>query len=347
VPMLASVGCPYDCDFCVDWNSEYISMPSDRLEADLRYLPRNHPGILIAYADPNFGVKFDQTMDAIEKIPKERRNPYIMESSLSILTESRLNRLRETNCIYVAPGVESWSNYSNKAGSGTKTGREKMEQIVGHFNRLRRYVTGLQANFVFGTDVDRGREPVELTKEFVRRLPFVWPALNIPTPLGGTPLYDKYFADGRILKAMPFYFYFSQTTLVTTLKNYHPVEYYDHLIDISREIASARIFTRRMLGGEPPSIRFLHSLRALIVRKEIAEFRRIREMIAGGGQFRAFHEGRSETLPEYYHHQFEKKLGPYADLISREERTPRLEEVRLKVVDGAERKKEEVFLKIT
>ncbi len=191
--------------------------------------------------------------------------------------------------------------------------------------------------------MDRGEEPVELTKEFIRRLPFVWTALNIPTPLGGTPLYDKYFAEGRILKSMPFYFYFSQTTLVTTLKNYHPMEYYDHLIDIWREVGSAKMFTRRMLGGEPPSISFLHNLRSLIVRKEIAELRRIRNMLADGGQFRAFHEGHSGELPEYYHRKFERELGPYADLIPREERTPRLEEVRLKVVDAAVPEKSGAF----
>jgi radical SAM superfamily enzyme YgiQ (UPF0313 family) len=344
VPMLASVGCPYTCDFCVDWNNRYIPIGNDRLEADLQYLSKNMPGIIIAYADPNFGVKFDQTMDVIEKIPAERRNPYVMESSLSILKESRLGRLRDTNCIYVAPGVESWGNYSNKAGSGTKTGREKMEQVIGHFGMLRRYVSGLQANFVFGTDVDLGEEPVELTKEFVRALPFVWPTLNIPTPVGGTPLYDKFITEGRILKSMPFAFYFSQINLVSILKNYHPVEYYDHLIDISLSIASGKMFARRMLSKEPLSIRFLHNLRAMAVRQDIARFRQIRGMLKDDAGFRAFHEGRSKTLPEYYHHQFEKKLGPYADLISREERTPRLEEVSLKVVDGAGRKKEGVLL---
>ena len=29
---------------------------------------------------------------------------------------------------------------------------------------------------------DEGNEPIELTKEFMTRAPFVWPALNIPVP---------------------------------------------------------------------------------------------------------------------------------------------------------------------
>jgi len=40
-----------------------------------------------------------------------------MESSLSILKQSRLGRLKSTNCVYCAPGVESWADYSNKSGT--------------------------------------------------------------------------------------------------------------------------------------------------------------------------------------------------------------------------------------
>ncbi len=325
VPLLASVGCPYSCDFCVDWNKKYVALPRERLEADLRYLSENLPRVLVAFHDPNFGVRFDETMEIIETVPEGRRNRYVMESSLSILKESRLDRLRRTNCVYVAPGVESWADYSNKAGVGAKLGRDKLEQIVSHFDLLRQYVAGLQANFIFGTDVDRGDDPVELTKEFIRRLPFVWPTVNIPTPFGGTPLYEKCLAEDRILKSMPFTFYYNPY-LVITLTNYHPIEYYDHLIDICTLTASNSMLLRRLLAETRPGIRFVHTLRALSVRGNLAEYRRIRNMLATDAQFRAFHEGRSDTLPEFYHWQFEQRLGAYAELVSRAERMPVLDE---------------------
>jgi hypothetical protein len=41
--------------------------------------------------------------------------------------------------------------------------------------------------------------------------------------------------------------------------------------------------------------------------------------------FRAFHEGDSGELPEYYHREYESKLGPYAPLMSREDRFPVLQ----------------------
>ena len=113
----------------------------------------------------------------------------------------------------------------------------------------------------------------------------------------------------------------------------YPIEYYEHLIDISLAIASGKMFARRTLSKEPNSIRFLHSLRGLAVRQDITKFRQIRGMLKDDTGFRSFHEGRSTALPEYYHRQFEKNLGPYAELIPRKERTPQLEEVRLEVLD--------------
>ena len=63
-----------------------------------------------------------------------------MESSLSILKKGRLLRLRETNCRYVAPGIESWGDYSNKAGTGAKTGRAKLTKVLEHFQLLGQFV---------------------------------------------------------------------------------------------------------------------------------------------------------------------------------------------------------------
>lgn len=324
VPLLSSVGCPYACDFCVDWNNPYALLPLERLEADLRYLSTRFPRTLIAFHDPNFGVKFDQVLSVMERIPAPR-NPYIMESSLSLLKGSRLKRLADTGCVYVAPGVESWENYSGKSGVGTTVGREKLERLVEHFEEIAEHVKGLQANFIFGSDVDCGNEPVELTNEFMRRLPFVWPTINIPTPFGGTPLFDRYLAEGRVLRSMPFTFYYTPY-LVTTLRNYHPVEYYEKLSELYSVMASGWMMMRRAFTQGPPALRLLHVLRSLAMHKFLAGFRRIGRLLRNDPGFRSFHEGRSDALPDYYRRVYEERLGAYASLLSPAERTPDLEQ---------------------
>jgi radical SAM superfamily enzyme YgiQ (UPF0313 family) len=336
VPLLTSVGCPYDCDFCVDWNNSYVLFPPERLEADLRYLSGNLPGVMVTYHDPNFGVKFDQVLDVIERIPMDRRSPYIMESSLSIVRGDRLQRLKDTRCLFIAPGVESWSDYSNKAGVGACVGREKLAQVVEHFRELRHHVPGLQANFLFGTEADEGDEPVELTKEFIQQAPFVWPTVNIPTPFGNTPLYDRALANGKILKSMPFSFYYTPY-LVTTMPHYRPVEYYDRLIDIYATMTSTSMVMRRFSPESNLRFSLLNMLRTFAMRQDLAALRLVRANLENETEFRAYHEGESPDLPEFYHHRYEQKLGPYAGLISRAERTPELEETSARPVDPRSR----------
>lgn len=324
ISLLASVGCPYRCDFCIDWNTPYVMLPREQLEADLRYLSEHFPQVPVAYHDPNFGVKLDQVLDVIETIPEASRNRYIMESSLAILRRSRLPRLEETNCIYVAPGVESWADYSNKAGVGNTTGQEKLRQVVDHFEELHEHVPGLQANFILGTDVDEGDEPVELTIDFIRRLPFVWPTMNIPTPFGGTPLHEEYLAEGRILKSMPFSFYY-MPHLVVRPKNYHPIEYYEKLIRLHAAASSGKMLLRRVASARTNGFRSLHALRTMAMRNELRKQRRILKWLEGDSQFRAFHEGTTEELPAYYRQRHAEMLGPYAALISEADMQPVLD----------------------
>lgn len=324
VSLLSSLGCPYRCDFCVDWKNDYVTMPSDRLLADLRFLSERLPGVLVAFQDPNFGVKFDETLDLIEQIPQGRRNPYLMESSLSILRGPRMHRLRETNCVYVAPGVESWTDYSNKAGVGRSVGHEKLESVIGQFEELHRHVPGLQANFLFGTDGDQGEEPAELTREFIRRLPFVWPTLNIPIPFGGTPLYDRYLAEGRILKEIPFAFYY-MPHLIIQPRHYDPLSYYDLLIRLHRAVVSNRLLLRRLSSARNPVLRMLHVLRTFGMRAQLAQIREIRDRIANDPEMLPFLEGRSHRLPAFYREEMKGRLGPYAELLSEEDVRPQLE----------------------
>jgi hypothetical protein len=310
-----------------------VRLPSDRLAADLEYVARRHPDVLVAYHDPNFGVQFDQTLDAIETVPAGARNPYIIESSLSVLKPSRLERLRRTRCAYVVAGVESWADYSNKSGAGPALGGwEKLEKVAAHFHEMHASIPGFQANFVFGTDADRGREPLELTKEFVRRAPFAWPGVNIPTPFGRTPFFDRLASEGRILRSMPFAFYYDPF-LTFIPAHYTPVAYYDLLIDLFSLVTSREMWVRRLARRIHPLVKFIHAVQALGMRHELGQIKRLRALIAESPGMRAFHEGRSDELPEFYHRQLEKMLGPYRELLTRADWTP--EHARAKIASAS------------
>lgn len=278
------------------------------------------------YNDPNFAVRFDETMDVIESLPEGRRNPYLMESSLSILKKDRLVRLKKTNCIYVAPGIESWMDYSNKSGVGRKQGQDKLDQVADHLKTLVAYVPGLQFNLIFGIDSDMGAEPVMMSKELINRIPEGWSSIFIPCPYGGTPLYDQLYREGRILRAMPLAYYLTPY-LSIRLKNYDPLSYYSYLINLHEAVISNNMLWRRLRTSTPKRARLFHILRHLGHRAiGYAELRRIHAMLASEANFRAFHEGQSDELPEFYRRLMDRRLGRYAELLSREDLRPVLEE---------------------
>jgi hypothetical protein len=325
VAVFSSLGCPYTCEFCTEWNSRYTPLPTDDLAADLRFIQRQDPKALISFHDPNFAVRFDETMDVLEAM-RPQPNRYVMECSLSILRNDRLARLKRTNCLYVAPGVESWFDYGNKSLAQGRQGRIKLDYVVERFRTLYRFVPGLQANFLFGCDQDCGGEPADLTVEFVRRLPFVWPNVNIPTPYGGTPLFDRYRADGRILTGMPLACYCAPY-LVSTLKHYDPISFYRHLIRIQTAITSWAALFRRVASPASFEVRFAHAVQTLSFREQAAESRAILNLLETDRGFRAFHDGARVAAPEFYQRQFEQRLGRYAELIPRADLAPALHPV--------------------
>jgi radical SAM superfamily enzyme YgiQ (UPF0313 family) len=322
IPLLASIGCPNSCDFCIDWDNPYVLLSLDQLEADMRYIFQHFPKVMISFHDPNFAVNFEQVFNVLEEIPRRRRNTYIIETSLAILRGSRLERLKNVGKFYIVPGIESWTAYSNKVRAGSKiTPREKLEKVIEQLNIMRPYVTGIQANFIFGLDDDTGDEPVELTKEFASRVPYVMPNFNIPVPFGNTPLYERYMSEGRILTAMPFTFYY-MPYLVYTVKNYSATVFYEKLIDMVAHISSGSMLFNKLKKAPGPFASGYNIVKTLGNRQMIGRLRDIMNLLNTDKQFRAFHEHETDVLPEYYHRQYESLMGPYAALMSYDERKP-------------------------
>ena len=321
-PVLSSLGCPYACDFCVDWKTPYHLLPLDRLKQDLQFVARHFPQVKINFYDPNFGVEFDRVMDVIESIDHPKRRWFLTEGSLDSLTDDRLNRMDKAGCLCVIPGIESWNAYTRKTGIGTPgSAREKLGRIVERFNAIHRHIPITQANLMFGLDTDKGDEPVILNKRFILKTPWVSHSLNIPAPFGETPLFNRYLKKGRLHKSLPFTFY-CKPYLASTLRHYSPVEFYENLIDTFLFMTSKEICFR----GFRTSRNFIHKayqpIRNISLKYMLHTMKQILNQLKTDRRFREFHEGKTAELPEFYHQKYEALLGPYKSLVSRSDRIP-------------------------
>ena len=146
-------------------------------------------------------------------------------------------------------------------------------------------------------------------------------------PFAGTPLYERFVAEDRVLRAMPFAFYYAPYTVVRP-RHYEPVEFYDQMIGIYDAIASPRLLLRRLSSAWSAGWRAFQILRVSGAYAEKRRLQELRDRIAGEPELLAFHQGKRAALPAFYRGLLKRRLGRYAELLSDDEVTPQLEPLR-------------------
>ena len=233
VPMIGSLGCPYTCCFCIDSTVDYQPLGFEDLQDDLAFLLTKMKNPIVGWHDPNFGVRFDDYMEAVEAAVPPGQMRHIAESSLSLLSEPHLKRLQRNGFQAILPGIESWYDLGNKSKT-RRTGMDKVKQVAEHVNMILRYIPYIQTNFVLGLDGDTGPEPFELTKKFLDLAPGAFPAYSLLSAFGqAAPLNLEYQRAGRVLP-FPFHFLNNNHAMNVRPKNYSWPEFYDGLIDVTR-----------------------------------------------------------------------------------------------------------------
>ncbi len=311
VPMIASMGCPYTCSFCIDSTQPYQALDFDVMRDDLQFLLTKFKKPTIAWHDPNFGVRFEDNLRAIATAAPPKSFRFIAESSLSILTEDHLKVMQENGFGAMLPGIESWYDLGNKSKSSHISGEEKVNQISGHVNMLFRYLSYVQTNFVLGMDCDEGDEPFQLTKRFIDKSPAAFPGYSLLSAFGeAAPLNLEYQKQGRVL---PFPFHFLNNHLAMNLKpkNYEWVDFYEKVIDLTAYSFSPKAIYRRFTATPYYTSKWMNLMRAVSQEGHGREmyYRKIRQNLIEDRKFRAYFEGETSILPDFYMNMIKKDLG--------------------------------------
>jgi hypothetical protein len=317
VPMIGSLGCPYTCSFCIDATVDYQQLDTGLLKEDLRFLLTKMKRPRVGWHDPNFGVRFDEVLSAIEEAAPPASIDFAAESSLALLSEARLERLRKNGFMAMLPGVESWYSLGGKSKTGSAAGLEKVRRVADHLNTVLRYIPYVQANFVLGLDEDEGEEPFELTKRFVDLAPGVFPAFSLLSAFGeAAPLNLDLQRAGRVLPT-PFHFLDNNRATNVRPKNYGWKALYENVIGLRKHVFGVGAVARRFAANRGTIPRWLNATRALSsegwgrVRYDTAILRRL----DSDAPLRRFFDGETTVLPAFYTDQLRNDLGPMWDAL--------------------------------
>lgn len=230
--MIESVGCPYTCSFCIDADQPYQTLGFDLIRDDFRFLLTKFKRSLVSWHVPNFGERFDDYMDTLEDAVPPGSIDFIAESSLSLLSEPHLKRLRQNGFKAVLPGIESWNGMGNKSKTGRKQGLDKLQAVSEHINMVLRYVPYIQTNFVLGLVCDEGHKSFELTKKFVDLSNAAFPAFPLLTSFGKAAPINLEYQGQECDLPFPFHFMNNNHTMNVKPKTSTWPEFYDRVIDL-------------------------------------------------------------------------------------------------------------------
>jgi hypothetical protein len=246
VPMMASMGCPYTCSFCIDADVPFEALDVEVIKEDLRFLMTKYKRPRVGWHDPNFGVRFDDIMQAIEEVVPDNQIDFVAESTLSLLSEDHVKRMAKVGFKALLPGIETWHDLGGKSKTGGSKGMEKVLKVSEQVNMILRHVPYLQANFVLGLDTDEGPEPFELTKTFLDMSPGAFPAFSLLTSFGqAAALNLEYQRDGRILP-FPFHFLNNNHAMNVRVKNYEWVDFYERVVDLTIHACEPKMIWKRL-----------------------------------------------------------------------------------------------------
>jgi radical SAM superfamily enzyme YgiQ (UPF0313 family) len=186
-------GCRHTCRYCsvtAFHRGTHRSRPLESVIEELRGVPRDFMFVddnLLA--DPEYARRLFRAM-----LPLRKR--WVGQCSIEIADDPAMLRLaRRAGCIGLFIGLETLSADNLEAvGKGFNDSRGYLPRIAA----IRRERIGIVAGIIVGMDGD-DTGTFERTLRFLDRARIDAVQVNVMTPLPGTPLFDSFEREGRVL----------------------------------------------------------------------------------------------------------------------------------------------------
>jgi radical SAM superfamily enzyme YgiQ (UPF0313 family) len=251
VPVVASRGCPYSCEFCCVksiFGRKIRHVGTARVVEDIQRTGSEW----IMFLDDNI-VGDQRYAESLFKALGELRIKWGGQASISFVKNQRLLDLAaDTGCVGLFIGLESVSEEKVRRMSKGMRSLEETERAV---SRVMESGIFLHASLVFGFDDD---EPsvFDDTLRFLERTRIPSVTFNILTPYPGTELHAQLRSENRILTVD--WRYYDHCTPVFVPRRMSPADLYQGYWRAKRNFYSVpRILSRMPANRRTPLLFFL------------------------------------------------------------------------------------------
>lgn len=190
----ASIGCPFNCSFCISATLPYKLRRIDNVMEELRHI--RSLGIReVIFHDSTFTARRDHAMALCDAMIKEKLGiAWICQTRVDCVDEDLLRRMKEAGCHSIEFGVESGEEGVRKEMSKGVS----LSQIERAFALCRR--TGIRTNgfFIIGMPSDT-EQSIRATIDLAIRLKCDFASFSLPMPHPGTKLGEAVRVDGWVL----------------------------------------------------------------------------------------------------------------------------------------------------
>jgi radical SAM superfamily enzyme YgiQ (UPF0313 family) len=195
----ATRGCPFTCAFCTvpDLNPGFRTRPVEDVVRDVAesHFPLYWQEKVAWFWDDNLLVQRRWAKDLLRELAGLDRW-WLTQASIDIVQDRELLDLMErSGCIGIFLGIESLDDADLRSVDKRQNKANKYEDAI---RRLHDRGICVMAGFISGFD-DQTPDVIERTADRLNAIGIDVPFLSILTPFRGTPLYDEYLRDGRIL----------------------------------------------------------------------------------------------------------------------------------------------------
>lgn len=238
--VIASRGCPYRCSYCnlkQIYHDSYRTRPVDEAIADIMKIKSKY----FVFWDDNFFGDINYAKTLMKKL-KPLNKKWAAQVTLDRCTDEELLRLaRESGCVYFFVGIESFSEESLLSVNKGINNVKKYETLI---KLIHKHGISVQAGIIFGFDADK-KDVFKLTLDACNSLGIDGVTVSILTPLPGTPIYQQYKDEGRLI-SKDWTYYNGKTRVAYTPRNMTSEELFEGYMWFRREFYSIKSIIKRL-----------------------------------------------------------------------------------------------------